>query len=62
MPARKPKPTLTVVTRDRIPFPARRCPSCGGTVIIGAEQFHDCPGPRRGITIADGTRGMERGR
>lgn len=46
MPERKPKPTLTVVTRDRVSFPARKCATCGGTVIIGAEKYHDCPGPR----------------
>jgi hypothetical protein len=47
------------------PFPAKPCPTCGGTVLVGMENFHMCPGPRRGeirITIADGMRGMERGR
>lgn len=46
MPARKPKQTLTVVTRDRIAFPARKCAACGGTVLIGAEAYHNCPGPK----------------
>jgi hypothetical protein len=47
------------------PFPARKCEVCGGTVLLGMEKFHLCPGPRPypgAITIADGTRGMERGR
>lgn len=47
------------------PFPAKPCTSCGGTVLVGMETFHMCPGPRHGgitLTFADGTRGMERGR
>ena len=48
------------------PIPAKRCADCGGLVIIGAEKYHECPGPRpfpgSRVTVADGTRGMERGR
>lgn len=47
-------------------IPTRRCDGCGGLLIVGAEKYHLCPGPKphpgASVTVADGTRGMERGR